>query len=278
VAGFDFEFSSTAAQETLQRSLLKWMQDAARRLGLRLHYRKVKGGFYVTLDGRLPEMEALSTYCYEGLDAIVATATAPPDRRARQRVLDRMLAAFEDRLTEMVESINEITDMMRDQGAMVVANSIAFDSGTKTHLDPTLRSFRHALIRAYGGIPARTLLEECHTVIEHLMAALLTPAERRNRSFEEQLTELDRRGIFDSDRNEEFLKRGGPLVAQLRDLKNRRRDAKHRGQGVDSDTVDNLTNATVVAVHLMLRAIHEQGPVTPGHAGAAQASAGPTPN
>lgn len=168
-----------------------------------------------------------------------------------------MLSAFEASLAEIVESMNEITDRMREMGSTAVLNSIAFDPGAKTHLDPTLRSFRHALIRAYGGIPARTLLEECHTVIEHLMAVLLTPAERRNRSFEQQLDELHRRGVFNSDRDEDFLKSGAPLVDRLRELKNRRRDAKHRGQDVDDDTANYLADATVVAVHLMLRAIHE---------------------
>jgi hypothetical protein len=62
-----------------------------------------------------------------------------------------------------------------------------------------------------------------------------------------------------SPAREDVLADGVPLVERLRDLKNRRRDAKHRGQGVDNETVNDLTDATVVAVHLMLVAIRGGG-------------------
>ncbi|HEY2716359.1 MAG TPA: hypothetical protein VGI73_09080 [Solirubrobacterales bacterium] len=91
------------------------------------------------------------------------------------------------------------------------------------------------------------------------MAALLRPAERKSRSFEQQLELLEARGVFSLQGAEDLLTDGQPLVDRLRDLKNRRRDAKHRWQGVDNDLANELSVATVVAVHLMLAAIRQEG-------------------
>lgn len=143
-------------------------------------------------------------------------------------------------------------------GWTVIPQSIDFDPGSKIHLRSSLQAFRLALFqRLIGKITVRALLEECHTVIEHLMEALLWSSETRSLSFAQKVDELVERGLFDLwIENKEVL--GGDPGAQLKELKDRRRDAKHRAQNVDPETADRLATAATHGAHILLAAIRKQ--------------------
>ena len=262
MAGFDFEFNSKSDEETLQRQILRRMQAASRDLGLELRYRKQPGSFHVSLNGPLPAMQSLPIYCYSELEAIAGAASAPPNRQRRRRMLARLLDAFEERLGEMAEGINELVHMFEAAGWTVVPRSLSFDSGSKSHLEPSLHAFRLALIQSLiGHITSRSLLEECHTTIEHLMNALLSAAERGSLSFEQKVDELVNRGAFDLPvENQQAA--GGDLPARLKELKNRRRDGKHRALNVDSETADRLATAATNGAHVLLGAIRKRDQAT----------------
>ena len=136
--------------------------------------------------------------------------------------------------------------------------SLSFDSGSKSHLEPSLHAFRLALIQSLiGHITSRSLLEECHTTIEHLMNALLSAAERGSLSFEQKVDELVGRGAFDLPvENQQAA--GGDLPALLKELKNRRRDGKHRALNVDFETADRLATAATNGAHVLLGAIRKR--------------------
>jgi hypothetical protein len=256
VAGFDFEFSCRPEEEELQRQFLRWMQRSSRELELDFTYRKTKGGFYVALNGSLPAMQALPISCYSELDAIVAVATEPLDRPRRRRILRRVLDAFEESLDHMVDSIREVGEMQEAEGWKVIPRSIDFDPGSKTHLQDSLQSFRMALIRSYTReITARSLLEEAHTALEHVMDALLTRAEKKNLSFEGKLDRIAGMGIFELPGKEDS---GEALVEVLKGLKDLRRDVKHKAQSVSQEMAEILADAAVSAIHLMLGQIRRQ--------------------
>ena len=258
MAGFDFEFNSKPDEEILQRQILRWLQAASRSLGLELRYRKEPGTFHVSLNGPLPAMQALAIYCYSELEAIASAASAPPNRSRRRRVLARLLDAFEERLDDMVESIDELVQIHEADGWTVVPRSLSFHPGSRSHLEPSLQAFRLALIQSLiGRITIRSLLEECHTTIEHLMNALLSTAERGSLSFEEKVDKLVARGAFDIP-VERKQAAAGDLPARLKELKDRRRDGKHRAQNVDSATADRLATAATNGAHILLAAIRNE--------------------
>ena len=74
------------------------------------------GSFHVSLNGPLPAMQSLPIYCYSELEAIAGAASAPPNRQRRRRMLARLLDAFEERLGEMAEGINELVHMFEAAG------------------------------------------------------------------------------------------------------------------------------------------------------------------
>lgn len=259
MAGFDFEFGDVRDGEALQRALLRWMQRKAREVGLRLSYRKIESGFYVDLNGPLPAMQALPRQLYPGLDAIADSFGAPPKLRDRRRILDRIRDAFEERLADMVEAINDVVGHLETkEGATVIGHSLDFDPGAKTHLVGTLAAFQAAVIQSYSGIPVRTLLEECHTVIEHLMDALLVPRSRNTLSFEQKVEVLRDREIFAAPGLPVDMI-GGEIDAQLIELKDFRRDSKHRGQVPKAPDAERLADAAVMAVQMLLTAIRREG-------------------
>jgi hypothetical protein len=264
MAGFDFEFTSKPDEEDLQRQFLRWIQGASRDLDLKFSYRKHPRGFYAAVDGALPAMQALPIYCYSELDAIVAVSSNPPDRRRRRRILRRVLDAFEEGLDRMTEGIKEVIVIQEAAGLTVIPRSFDFDPGSKTHLRASLQAFRLALIQSLiGQITNRALLEECHTAIEHTMDALLTAKEKKDLSFEGKIDLLSERGVFDLPiENEEVI--GGELVPQLKELKDRRKESKHRAQVVDSGAIDRLATTATNGVHVLLGEIRRQDRVAAG--------------
>jgi hypothetical protein len=258
VAGFDFEFKTKADEEELQREFLRWMQRGCRQLGLQLSYRKQYSGFQVAINGALPEMQALPVYCYSELAAIANAASKPPNVERRRRILMRILDSFEKGLDQITESVNTIMLAEEAEGAKIIPRSIDFDPGSKTHLKATLDAFRLALVQAMiGRITVRALLEECHTVIEHLMNALLSRAEQQALSYEGKIDAMIEAGVFEIPGFKwEFV--AGEFPPRLKELKGRRRDSKHRGQAVDHDHAMDLVDAAEASVHLLLGEIRRR--------------------
>lgn len=172
MAGFDFAFVAAPDQEELCRALLPTAQRHAHDLGLRLTYRREPGGFYVQLDGPLPIMHAFEAEVAAPIRAVGGAFPSLRDRRQRLAVASRMLRALRLRLADMTESLQEVADMMGDAGLHAVPHSIAFDAGRRTHLRRTLDTLTRTLaLDIADRIEKRTVLEETHTTVEHVMRA-----------------------------------------------------------------------------------------------------------
>ncbi len=219
---------------------------------MRLGKRRTK--IKVSVHGAMPAMYALPTRCGSELGAI-ATVVSKPSGGRRLQILSNCLNGYVTALTrfrKQYELVSRELETLSDEGWTVFSpSSTLFDPGAKNHLNPSLRDLRHALMQArLNQITSRSLVEECHTTLEHVFDALLARKERRSLSFSEKLSALVSRGMFEGVMEKDHL--FGDLPGELEELKDYRRDAKHRGQGVDDDTARRLATATVAAINLLL--------------------------
>jgi len=147
---------------------------------------------------------------------------------------------------------------LEDEGWTIFSPSnIDFDAGSKSHLEESLRNLRLALMQArLNQITSRSLVEECHSTVEHVMDALLTRTQRRSLSYSEKVDALVALGLFDGVSNEDHV--FGNIPGELKELKDYRREAKHRGRAVDHKTALRLATAVVVAVNFLLAIIRKQ--------------------
>jgi hypothetical protein len=186
---------------------------------------------------------------------------ARPSAERRLEVLSRFLNAYMTALREAREahrSVDKALEELEDEGwAVFSPSNLDFDAGSKSHLEESLRNLRLAMMQArVERITSRSLVEECHSTVEHVMDTLLTRTQRRSLSYSEKVDALMARGMFDGVCEDDHI--FGNIPGELKELKDYRREAKHRGQAVNHTTALRLATAAVVAVNFLLAIIRKQ--------------------
>ena len=157
----------------------------------------------------------------------------------RQDIAHRVTSSYAnslDEITETVEHISETFDGM--------PNSLSFDVGGATHLSGHINAFSNSLTLYYQGrILPHQIAEDAHTIIELLLRDVLGSSSNKL-SFEEKVQSAEDKGCFDQK-----------LAVALVQLKNLRRDAKHRGQGISNKVIDRLLPPVITASHRLARII-----------------------
>lgn len=238
MAGFDFTVESSETERPFLRSLMRLAQRLASFHGLKFRYRwSPSEGYYATVDGSLPSMQAFLDPLVVGLLSHAEGATEYPYLQKRKQIARRVTGAYADGLDGMTETVEGVSAYLGG-----TPSSYSFDVGRATHLIGHLNGLTNALTLYHQGrLRPHQIAEDLHTCLEMLLREVLG-SDAEERSFEEkvhlavQSRLLDRRLV-------------GPIIK----LKNHRRDAKHRGQGISCELVDSLLPSALSAVHRLTR-------------------------
>lgn len=231
MAGFDFEFHCRGSDRDLGRSLLEQLQTLARRRRLKVRFRWAGAHYYVTVDGRLPEMQAFLLPVAPYLSGYSEAHSSPRSPKARRRVCTQLLGAYWSGVERISEGVREVSGFFGG-----TPSSYLFEVGAHTHLTGPLKSFTRALIMYHSGLlPPAQIAESAHTVLEILLKGVL-PAHQRGDSFQ---------ALVNAAITAKYIP--GDVEGPLLELKNIRRDAKHRGQGVSSARIDRLLPSIISA-------------------------------
>lgn len=242
MAGFDFTFRCRDEYEPLGRILLRRAQELAKNFDLEFRYRVVPSGWYVTVDGPLPSMQALIQPMVVQLAPLADGFPKPKLRSQRRRVAERLVNEYCDGAARMREMIE---DLSRQLGG--TPSSYFFDEGSATHLTAQVREFERSLILFHNGlISASTFAEGAHTVTEAVLKACL-PRNKGQGSFAELLDQVAEAAELAPGHKQTLLR-----------LKERRRMAKHRGQRVrHADMAADFGNM-IAALHCLFRYLRLQ--------------------
>lgn len=245
MAGTDLTFRVSEDEELLARTLLRNAQRTARTFGVRLSYRREPGQFYVALNGRAELIEAMREEVTTETLAVARSSSALTPARRRTAVATRMLAALDERVDDLMTSLHELAGLMHREGWAATPNSIVFDPAGKTHLKQTLTVLTRVLAQHIAGrVAVRTVVEEVHTGLEHVMRAYLG-RRAAGMSYAEMVDALAADGIASAEQAE-----------AIKALKDARRDAKHRAQGVRASDLSPGISAAVSVIHRTLVALN----------------------
>ena len=157
----------------------------------------------------------------------------------RRKVARRLTGGYAEGLDRISESIEHISERL---GA--TPNSISFDIGAATHLRGHLDGFTNALsLYLQGRLKPHQVAEEAHTALEILMKEALGSASH-GQSFAAMVRLAAARDYFPT-------RIEGPLIS----LKDYRRSAKHKGQGISHQVIDRLLPPVLEASHQLTRII-----------------------
>jgi hypothetical protein len=124
--------------------------------------------------------------------------------------------------------------------------SYRFDVGGATDLAGSMQAFSSALVLYHNGQVAPVhLAENAHTAVETLLRRVLG-RDSRGKSFEAMVRDAASRSCLTPE-----------LVAPILELKTIRRDAKHRGQGVRPEKLQQLLAPILRACHALARAVRQ---------------------
>ena len=225
----------------LARALLRTTHQHARDLGLQFRFRREGGGYYCTLDEGLPMMYALAVELPSLLRSVARAFRLPSASQQRARAASRLTRLLRRRVMEMAGDIHEVADM-----AGGTPDSIVFNPGRKRHLAPSLNALTRTLaLDISGRVAKRTVIEEVHTAVEHVLRAYLGRSRRGNVARRDGPRRCRRRRNQDRTRS------------RACHSQRHARDAKHRGQGFDENAANERVMVAVRAIHSLLKCLRE---------------------
>ena len=237
VAGFDFTVSCSETHKPLLRGLLRLVQRLVKDYDLELTYSWDNGEYYVWLDGRPIDMQASLQIVLPYARGFAEGYSEPGRLRDRMRTCERFISAYTESIMKMSERIAKLA---ADFGG--IPHSYLFEVGQKTHLEGPMNDFTRALILAHNNrLSGAQLLETAHTTLELLMKSAI---ELKDSPFETLVHNCAEKKLINPN-----------LVPDLLKLKNHRKNAKHRGQGIRSDAAWQLVTTAIDASHMLLAAI-----------------------
>lgn len=237
MAGIDFFVTCCQPHRPFLRDLLRFTQRQSRRYDVKLTYSWSHEGYRVELDGPLTWMQASLESVPQYVRGFAFGHPGPPSLRGRTRVCERFLSGYTRAIWEITKSVAELAACTGG-----IPQSYHFDVGKKTHLSGPMNDFTAALILAHNGrLSASQLLESAHTSLELLMRSALGSVIG---SFETLVTASVEAGLIGTEQASELLA-----------LKDYRKKAKHRGQGIKMEKAWQLAAAAVKASHQLLAVI-----------------------
>jgi hypothetical protein len=164
----------------------------------------------------------------------------PP--RERVALAWDLIEAYAEGLQDIRESIFDIARDLHRVGLDVAAPlSYVFDPGPATHLTGRLHDLTRTLgMFRSGYLAPEQAVEEVHTAAETLLREAVGPAG----SFADKAQRAHDAGHLSHEAYEAFI-----------ELKDRRKRAKHQGQGIEPVTALDLVNETVRGMQALLLAV-----------------------
>jgi hypothetical protein len=244
MAGFDFWVHTPTRRRVLTRNLLFFIQRLGAERGCFIRFRwETTNRYYVTADGKLPDLQSLGQIMLDNLVSFAEGHSGPPGPSERARLAERVGMAYLERLIEFSEDLQGLVDSFGKERIHAVPNSFIFDVGNATHLKGKIRNLTHSLLSYREGRMAPDQIgEDCHTVIELLLKAAV-PCDGPM-TFAGLVERAHEANYFnDKARN---------ALIRLKDL---RRESKHRGQSITPDEMDGLILDVVPTIHSLTKII-----------------------
>lgn len=242
MAGFDFTFRCKGGSVLLGRALLRRAQRLATNFDLKFRYRATPSGWYVTVNGPLPCMQALIHPMVVQFLPFADGFQKPKSRSQRRRVIEQLVNEYCGGLLNIQKMIEDISHKVGG-----TPKSYFFNEGSATHLSAQLREFERLLILFHNGlVSASEFAEGAHTITESVLKACLPPNERRS-SFADLLNRVAQITGLVPDHKQALLR-----------LKDRRKMAKHRGQRVRYADMAADLDTIVAALHFLFRHLRLQ--------------------
>lgn len=227
----------------MARALLRELQVLARRRGVRVDFRSNARGFYVAVDGSLFEIQALVEASRPFLAGLSMGFPRPAYKRARRAICERVLGPLAVGCDDISASVQQAAELLDG-----VPHSYKFDVGGATHLAGSVKAFSRLLILYHNGEVAPVhLCEAAHTAIETLLRQALG-RDARGKSFEGMTRAAAGRGYVKST-----------CVEAILELKNLRRGAKHRAQGIRPvRLVEQLIEPVICTCHDLVKTVRSK--------------------
>lgn len=238
MAGIEFEMDIDRDERDFARSLLRLAQRLAKARGLQFTFRWAKDGRYrVNVDGQLPTMQAFLKPMTFALLAHAEGQVSAGPADLRRSIARRFTRKYAESLDQISEAIGDVAEALG--GA---PRSYSFRVESATHLSGRLDEFSMALAEYHDGtLTPNQVTEECHTVLELLMKAVVG-RKAKGMTFREMIHTLADQGTI-----------SGHLEDDLVQMKNLRRSAKHQGQAVQASVFNSLLGSVLQACHELCR-------------------------
>lgn len=241
MAGFDYSIQCKAAQRKYLKGLLGAIQREASKWKIEYRYKWDGDNYYVTMDGTLKYIEAMSVYFNDVLPASVEFSN-DLTLRERKAIVSLLVVEHMNSLSYIVKSVHKTAN---DYGA--IPNTYRFDSERAIELKGLFGILSSALIRyeTFNNSPSETA-ESIHTVLESLMfkvvttKKILSKRKAKDTPYEPMAKILDENGLL----NDSLEK-----VIQLKDM---RKEAKHRNKLINHNSLNMVFHENIAVIHALL--------------------------
>lgn len=239
MAGFDFDITLRRSQRDATSAILRHLQAIACDCSIEMRYKWQNGRYYVTIDGKLPLMQALALRIETELPAH-AKGLQKRYGSSVTRLSDRTVNGYMAGLYRITGGVAEVADLISG-----TPSSYVFDIGKSTHLTGATKAFTNSLVLYYNGLlPLENAVETAHTAVELLLKNALGTRAAKGKSFKGLVELAQDRGILSSEHATSLIK-----------LKDHRKRAKHRGQRIPDGIGHSLLIYSVHGCHQLLRKI-----------------------
>ena len=237
MAGYDFNVKvANEAEDALIRPLLHGLQLRCRQRHVELRYRRQAGGYYVTVDGPLTNIQASRQPIALALGAMADAAQVPLARRRRLQIGRRLLHGYVGGAWDISMSVMEFSRAME-----MTPSSFVFDVVEDEVIQYRLDGLT-SMLEAWQNEDATSeqTLEELHAVTELTMGFLLGE-HWDDRPYAAQVAELKRTGRMSEDHAQTLI-----------DLKDRRRTVRHHLDTMTRQELGERLPAVLQAIHALV--------------------------
>lgn len=242
MADFDFEGEISGSQKSLVRALLRELHTLAHPRGVTVRFRTNAVGYHVGVSGSLFEMQAVVEAYGPFLAGFSTAFPRPHGRRMRRSICERVLESFASGVSEISTLVQPTSDLIDG-----MPYSYRFDVGDATDLAGSMKAFSRLLVLYHNGHVAPVhLAETAHTAIETLLRRVLG-RDSRDRSFEAMAQDAAERGYLTAE-----------AVGPILELKNVRRNVKHRGQGIRPENLERLLEPVLSVCHGLVTVVRSE--------------------
>jgi hypothetical protein len=237
MAGFEFEVRVIEKHRDIAKPLLSFIHRLGKERQCKVRYRWTPPNHYfVAADGPLPHLQALFFAVFEQLPPCAQGLTSGHSRTTAVDISYRIVDAYKRGLEEISDTVQVAADTLAG-----VPNSFFFDPGKATHAKRKLHDLtRSLLLYSEGHLPVDVMAEQLHTVAELLLKRSVPNC--KTGAFSELVRMAADKSHLPKEMEEHLL--------QLKDI---RRESKHRGHSVSADQLNSLLASLIGAIHYLLK-------------------------